>query len=243
MSDASASQAVRVVSTLRPKRLVLSCEHASCRVPPQLASLGLDSEQLALHIGWDIGAAQVTESLARWHGAGAVLSNISRLVIDCNRSLDDWDLVAPASDGIVIPRNQGLTAEERDQRVGQYYDPYHAALEATLVADSPTLLLSVHSFTPAMRGADRPFDIGILFDAFEDLAMHFGQAIAARGMSVRYNEPYSAFDGLIHSAKSQGEKADVAYLEIEVNNALLRKPDSILHVSEVISLALFSILD
>ena len=66
--------------------LVLTCDHASHAVPESLGNLGLSSRALERHIGWDIGAAEVTRRLAERFDAPAVLSGSSRLVIDCNRN-------------------------------------------------------------------------------------------------------------------------------------------------------------
>ena len=68
---------------------LLICDHASRLIPRDLNALGLGCGLLAGHIAWDIGAAQVTRHLAELLDTAAVLSAISRLVIDCNRPLDD----------------------------------------------------------------------------------------------------------------------------------------------------------
>ena len=202
--------------------LVLTCEHASSAVPDEYADLGLTREQLHDHIGWDIGAAAVTAELNRWLGAPAVLSAASRLLVDCNRDLHDADLIPHASHGLAIPGNAELDAAERDRRLARFYDPYHAAIDTELAGRSDILLLSVHSFTPELNGCARPFDVGVLFDGFEDVAGRLARAIAASGFAVRMNEPYSALDGLIFSARSHGRRHGVRYLEIEINNRLLR---------------------
>ena len=44
--------------------LLLVCDHASHAVPAALHGLGLDESTLRRHIGWDIGAAEVTRRLA-----------------------------------------------------------------------------------------------------------------------------------------------------------------------------------
>jgi predicted N-formylglutamate amidohydrolase len=46
---------------------VLVCDHAANRVPRQLGTLGLDAVQLADHIGWDPGAADVARRLSALH--------------------------------------------------------------------------------------------------------------------------------------------------------------------------------
>src|SRR5579872_6562690 len=69
--------------------VLLTCDHASRRVPAGLDLLGLTDVALAQHIGWDIGAAAVTRLLAPLLDAPAVLAGYSRLVIDCNRAPSD----------------------------------------------------------------------------------------------------------------------------------------------------------
>jgi len=206
-------------------RLVLTCEHASQAVPPEYGCLGLSTEHLADHIAWDIGAAALTEELSRQLDAPAVLSAASRLLIDCNRDLTDLDLIPHLSHGVAIPANADLGTAERERRLARFYDPYHAAIDAELEHHKHALLLSVHSFTPELRGHARPFDVGVLFDAFDELAQLFARHIAAAGLAVRMNEPYSGLDGLIFSARSHGRRHGLRYLELEVNNRLLRSDE------------------
>jgi predicted N-formylglutamate amidohydrolase len=78
---------------------VLVCDHASNRVPQQLGTLGLNAVQLADHIGWDPGAAEVARRLSTLLDAPLVLSGYSRLVIDCNRPLRSAGSIAEESDG------------------------------------------------------------------------------------------------------------------------------------------------
>ena len=203
-------------------RLVLSCEHASATVPAEYTNLGLAPSQLIEHIGWDIGAATVTAELSRRLGAPAVLGGASRLLVDCNRDLTDSDLMPLVSHGTPIPGNAAITDEDRAARIARYYHPYHAAIDAQLTAHPGSLLLSIHSFTPSLNGNERNFEVGVLFDAFEDLAAKWSERIAAAGFRVRLNEPYSGLDGLIYSARRHGRRHGVPYLELEINNRLLR---------------------
>src|SRR5262245_25337978 len=103
---------------------VITCEHASAAVPPEYADLGLRRDQLGEHIGWDIGAAAVTEELSRLLAAPAVLSAVSRLVVDCNRDLPDHDLMPCESHGVIIPGNASIDAAERAARLASFYTPY-----------------------------------------------------------------------------------------------------------------------
>jgi predicted N-formylglutamate amidohydrolase len=203
-------------------RLVLTCEHASAAVPGEYADLGLTPAQLTDHVGWDIGAAAVTAELSSRLGAPAVLSLVSRLLVDCNRDLGDADLMPHESHGVRIPGNAAIGAAERERRLVSFYEPYHAAIGGELLEHPDALLLSVHSFAPELNGRARPFDLGVLFDDFDDLAHTFARQLMAAGFAVRLNEPYSALDGLIFSARSHGRRHGVRYLELEINNRLLR---------------------
>ena len=53
-------------------------------------------------------------------------------------------------------------------------------------------------------------------------AEQLGEALAADGLTLRYNQPYSGLDGLIFSARTHGMRHGLRYLELEVNNRLLR---------------------
>ena len=130
--------------------LVLTCEHASYAVPAEYQGLGLRSEEIRRHIGWDIGARAVVESLSQALDAPAVCAGYSRLLIDCNRDLRDHDLIVPESDGTRVPGNQGLSEAERQKRIAWFYQPYHEAIDRLLIGKRAVrqTLLSLHSFTP-----------------------------------------------------------------------------------------------
>ncbi len=203
--------------------VVLTCEHASYALPPEYETLGITPDELRRHIGWDIGARAVVQEIIQHVDSTAILSQYSRLLIDCNRDLSDDDLIIPESDGTCVPANVNLTEADQQQRITQFYQPYHATIDHVLTqkAPQPVFLLSVHSFTPVLGKKKRSFDSGILFDHYEDLAQEFGQRLSHAGYRVRYNEPYSGYDGLIFSARSHGERHNLVYLEIEMNNGLL----------------------
>ena len=113
-------------------RAVLICDHAGRAIPRALGRLGLDDAALARHIAWDIGIADVTRKLAKKLDAAAVLAGYSRLVIDCNRRLDDPTSIAQESDGVEVPGNRGLTADDRARRAASCFAPYHAAVDAVI---------------------------------------------------------------------------------------------------------------
>lgn len=215
-------------------RWLLTCEHARSAIPRSYRSLGLRREHVLDHIGWDIGAHAVQRDVAARLGAPWVASRWSRLLIDCNRGPEDATLIVNVSDGIAVPGNARVSDAERRRRLREYYEPYHSAV-ATMIrracaardrdeAGSEVKLLSLHSFTPVFGGEERKVEIGVLFDEHEPLARRLGRALRRRGFGVRYNEPYSGRAGLIYSARKHGNAHGIEYVELEINNGLIRTP-------------------
>lgn len=176
--------------------MVVLCDHASNALPPAYGSLGLPEADLERHIGWDIGAADVSRRLAEALAAPAVLSGFSRLLIDPNRGADDPTLVMKLSDGAVIPGNRDVDADETERRRSNYWQPYQDAITRTIdrvmaAGDAP-MLVSIHSFTPVWRGHPRPWHAGILWDKDPRLAHALLAGLRQEpGLVVGDNEPYT----------------------------------------------------
>jgi predicted N-formylglutamate amidohydrolase len=224
--------------------IVLTCEHASYVIPEEYRNLGIGDENLRRHIGWDIGARWVVETLSQTLDAPAVCSGYSRLLIDCNRDLHDHDLIVPESDGTKVWGNMDISDQERERRIDDFYQPYHAAIDRLLGerVGRKTILFSIHSFTPILGKKERPFDLGVLFDRHEDLAKEVGQRLHHhQKYRVRYNEPYSGLDGLIFSARNHGDRHGLVYLELEINNNLIAQLERAQQVGQVIGETLRSL--
>jgi len=175
-------------------RLLLICDHASNRIPADYGTLGLQKDQFARHIAYDIGARNVTLRLAQALGAPAVLSTFSRLLIDPNRGADDPTLVMRISDGAIVPGNARIDAAEVEHRRRTYWQPYRMAIASTIAAmlekGIVPVIVSVHSFTPIWKGVARPWDIGILWDKDPRLAVPVMDQLHGQGLRVGNNEPY-----------------------------------------------------
>ncbi len=172
---------------------LLLCDHAANRVPRQLGSLGLNAAQLADHIAWDPGAAEVARRLAAHLDAPLVLGGYSRLVIDCNRPLGHVQSIPEQSAGVPIPGNLNLSAPELECRGATLFRPYHDAIAGLLAErrQRPTLLLSIHSFTPVLNGQERPWQVGISHWRDRRLAELLIQALARDpALTVGDNQPY-----------------------------------------------------
>ena len=178
----------------RPGRWLITCDHATNVVPPQVGdgSLGLAREDMERHIAYDVGAYSVAEHLGVLLDAPVIAANFSRLVIDPNRGEDDPTVLMKIYDGSIIPGNRDADAAERERRMDLAYRPYHRAL-ARMSARDGVVILAIHSFTRQLRGrAPRPWEVGVLYANDDRLARPFLDGMNAAGdMVVGDNEPYS----------------------------------------------------
>ena len=202
-------------------RVILTCDHASNRVPRALGRLGLDAATLARHIGWDIGAAAVTRRLATRLGASAVLAAYSRLVIDCNRDPDDASSIPAVSDGVAIPGNRDLSDAARRARRAAIFDPYHAAIQGLIVAalarGTVPALVSIHSFTPELGGTARPWHVGILWDGDGRLPQPLLAALRGdAALTVGDNQPYSARQPAGYTVRHHAFERGLPHVAIEI---------------------------
>jgi predicted N-formylglutamate amidohydrolase len=217
--------AVELVNIEGGGNAVLVCDHASNRVPRRLDNLGLDALQLADHIGWDPGAAEVARGLSTQLDAPLVLSGYSRLVIDCNRPLSSPGSIAEQSADIDIPGNSGLTPEDRKARIDALFLPYHRAIDRLLDSRAlrPTLLLSIHSFTPILNGRLRPWSIGISYGRDQHLAKLLLRALAQwEDLAVGENEPYPIETDIDYTLPQHGEGRGLLCVMIEIRQDGLR---------------------
>ena len=178
----------------RASRWLVTCDHASNAVPPELGfSLGLSEGEMGRHIAYDIGAAGVSRRLAERLGAPAILGGFSRLVIDPNRGEDDPTLVMKLYDGTIVPGNRAADAAEIERRLRLFYRPYHAAYTKLAGRRADTVLCAIHSFTPRLLGRHpRPWHIGVLYAGDDRLARPLLARLGAeRDLCVGDNEPYS----------------------------------------------------
>jgi predicted N-formylglutamate amidohydrolase len=199
--------------------LLLLCDHASNAVPEDI-DLGIAPELLDLHIAIDIGAAPLTRSLAARLDAPAILGTVSRLVLDLHREPDHPNLVPKYSDGYEIASNAEI---DREERLARFHIPYHRAIEDRIRAQRPTLILSIHSFTPCLEqgGAPRLWEVGILYNQDETAARPAIEWLCARGLVTGDNEPYSG--KLLNATLNRHAEANgIPSIAVEVRNDLIR---------------------
>ncbi|MCZ6880436.1 MAG: N-formylglutamate amidohydrolase [Gammaproteobacteria bacterium] len=206
-------------------KIIVVCDHAGNRIPRSLNNLGLDEFSMRRHIAWDIGAADVARFLAPCLGAPTLLTNYSRLVVDCNRRLDDATAFRALSDGDDVPGNHLLTATEKQRRADAIYWPYHQAIASQVDRlcheDFAPALISIHSFTPFFDNSHRPWEIGILWDNDPRIAVPLMKNLQDKGLIVGDNEPYSGRHPHDFTVDYHGEKRGLPHASIEIRQDLL----------------------
>lgn len=211
-------------TTTSPRRVVLCAEHAGARLPGAYASETAElAPWLETHWGQDLGLFPCAQGLAEAADLPLVAARFSRLLLDPNRKLDAADLIPQRIEGHSLAP---LAMGERRRRIRELYLPYHRALRATCLHHTPTLLLSLHSFTADHPTGKRQGELGVLFDYPTPLATELVAKLCDEGFDARPNWPYSGFDGFVHSAQMHARFARIPdYLELEFRQDLLARED------------------
>jgi predicted N-formylglutamate amidohydrolase len=227
--------------------IVLTCEHATNRMPFRK---GVGPEQrviLETHWGWDIGGWPLTLDLANRLDASAVGGRWSRLLIDLNRRVDDPTLLRDVAEGVRMPWNENLRGRDIEERILTYHAPYHEEVDRLilrrLVRGVRPLVFAVHSFTPVFDGRERKFELGILYEHHRGLAHRLGRALRNDGFSVRYNQPYSGMAGMMYAVDRHGSHHRLPCLELEVNHGLFSETGAVERIGEAVARGLRLLID
>ena len=205
--------------------LLVTCEHAVNVVPERWQHLfQSDPEVLATHRGWDAGAAELAQHLARELSAPCVMARVSRLLLDHNRSPHNRALWSEYSRDLPAP-DKAILLEDfyhsfRDQ-AGRWLAGRHDAGDRLVH-------LSVHSFVPVLDGRVRDVDIGLLYDTARHDEAFFADIWKSRLLAlrptlrVRFNVPYRGrSDCHGRTYRDIYNSRDYIGIELEINQALV----------------------
>jgi len=210
--------------------ILLLCEHASRFVPDAYRGLGLAEADLARHIAWDIGAADLARALSRRLDATLVLGGYSRLLVDCNRPLTSPTLMPVVSETTRIPGNEGIDDAERTRRIEGIFAPFQAAvadrLDARAEAGRRSVVIGVHSFTPVFKGVARPWHAGVLYGRAEAFGERLLAALGGPSPTLAANEPYRV-DEEDHTVPVHGDARGLDAILLEIRNDLISSDDGV----------------
>jgi predicted N-formylglutamate amidohydrolase len=217
-------------------RVVLTCDHASARIPRALGDLGVSTADRATHIAWDIGAAEVARRMSERLDATLVLAGYSRLVVDCNRPPHVASAMPAVTGGVPIPGNSSLDEATRAARVESFHAPYHRAITRLLderaAQGRPPVLLSIHSFTPELQGQRRPWPIALLYGRDARLAHACRDALrrdpTLSDDLVGDNQPYRVSDESDFTIPVHGERRGLLHTAFEIRQDGIDRTDGAL---------------
>lgn len=202
-------------------QLIFSCEHGDNQVPTEYAELFSAAEGvLSTHRGYDLGIAPFARRLAEAFGVPLSLAEVTRLLVELNRS--------PGHPALFSEFSRVLPEKERRRLLERYYYPYRQEVIKRIekiVADGKAVChLSLHSFTPELNGELRKADIGLLYDPRRGLEKHFcslwQQLLTEQQgrFQVRRNYPYrGTADAHVTALRRRFPASAYLGLELEVN--------------------------
>lgn len=209
----------------RKPAVIITCEHGGNKVPKSLRVLFENAKSvLQSHRGWDIGILPISREITKILKADLHFSEISRLVVDLNRSL--------SHPSVFSQWTQSLTEGRQRDLIEQYYIPYRDPIETKIRRlvrkKTPVYHLSMHSFTARLNGQQRKCEIGILYDPSHETEALFAHRlkrilkVVLPDLRVRLNYPYR---GTSNSFTTDMRKAvSGSYyrgIEIEINQSFL----------------------
>jgi predicted N-formylglutamate amidohydrolase len=203
-----------------------TCDHAGRVFPCKLGHLGVAQEELTRHIAWDIGIAEVAQRVSQKLDAFLIMQTYSRLVIDANRPPGSPQSIVTLSERTPIPGNEHLPEAEAARREREIFRPYHDRirdeLDARAAGGRPTVLVSLHSFTPSFMERSRPWHAGVLYQRDARIGHALLELLRADPeLMVGDNEPYAVNDETDYTVVTHGEKRGIPHVEIEIRQDLI----------------------
>lgn len=207
--------------------VLVTCEHAGNRVPDAYKHLfRRKKELLESHRGFDRGAGEAAHVIAGEMRAYLLLHDVTRLLVDVNRS--------ERSPALFSAITRSLSCEERQSIKERFYRPYRkgveSAVEDILSRNNGVLHVSVHSFTPWLAGEKRRADFGLLYDPSRRREKYFCIMVQKRlredhgNLVVRRNYPYlGKTDGMVTHMRKRHSPERYIGIELEVNQEYAAK--------------------
>jgi predicted N-formylglutamate amidohydrolase len=177
---------------------------------------------LAGHRGWDPGAWSVAQQLSRAIGCELFGGEVTRLLVDLNRTAGHRRLFSEYSSGLALVQRTAL--------IERYHRPYvgrvRGAVQRFVDEGRQVLHLSIHSFTPVLDGKPRNAAIGLLYDPArgpeKQTSGAFRSALCTQRSDwhVRRNYPYAGTaNGLATSLRKDFGAECYMGIELEMNQA------------------------
>lgn len=212
------------------KNLIFSSEHYTNNIPTRLKKLFQNQKEiLTTHRAWDLGSHCIIDHLEKSFGEIIFKAEVSRLLVDLNRSLGHKNLYSEFTKTLPKPERLALLDE--------YYFPYRESFEKTInemknKSRHPIIHIAIHSFTPRWEGVLRNADIGLLYDPSHSLERDFCLKWKEKinylfpKYKVRSNYPYHGRSNSFPTELRRKYKNNYLGIELEINQAFFSKDGS-----------------
>jgi len=208
---------------MKKTKLLLTCEHGGNHVPEEYSQYFQEMDELLnSHRGYDTGALHMAQSISSILRCPLVSTTVTRLLVDCNRSLHRKTLFS------LVTRH--LTDAEKKDILEKYYFPYRneatGRLQALIKEHGRVVHLSVHTFTPVINGRKRKADVGILYDPKRAWEYELGKELQKKlkketELRVWRNYPFRGWpDGLVAAFRKMYPDNRYTGIELEMNQQL-----------------------
>jgi len=203
------------------RKIIITCEHGGHHVPLDYHHLFHKQKSvLSSHRAWDAGALLLARELAKKLNTPLITSEITRLLVDLNRSSYHRALFSEFT--------RDCDAETRQEILREYYFPYRMHVENEIIKalnmGKPVVHFSIHSFTPSLGREIRNADIGLLYDPARkgerDLCIKLQSIVQnqAKNLIIRRNYPYrGSADGITTYLRKKYPGNKYIGVEIEIN--------------------------
>lgn len=180
---------------------LITVDHAGISLPAELGGLGLSEEMRRSHYFCDLGVTQLAEQIARALDVTIVLCQVSRLVVDVNRWIEDPSAFPDDLEGVPVPANLQLGKDQRMARAEAVFWPYHELIgkiwAQKCARHARPFFFALHSCTRNYQGFHRPWDGGTIWNDDETLSRHVLASLAKDPrLTLGSNQPYSGRSGL-----------------------------------------------
>ena len=201
-------------------KIITTCEHGGNLIPGQFTGNFNDAAaELNSHLGIDFGALDAFQALSGEISDFSLYSEVSRLLVDLNRSLDSPDLFSKYT--------RKLPENIRKMILDEYYFPYRETvikkMKEYLQSGEKVIHISVHSFTPVLNDQPRKNDVGLLFDPDKGEEAGFcmiwkkSMEKVMSGIMIQYNYPYQGTNDGFTKYLREMFPAGYAGIELEIN--------------------------
>ena len=140
-----------------------------------------------------------------------------------------------------------MRQSDRDARSDAIYWPYHQAISDQIKRlhsiAGPPFFVSIHSFTPVLNGVARPWEMGVLWDADEEVARLMLEELRAAGYKVGDNEPYTGKAPQDFTVDHHAEEIGLRHAAVEIRQDLIDDDAGVEAIAAVLHSAVESIVE